>query len=132
MPAAALPTVYLTGKAGVKAAAGNPSELQALWKQYEKLGLLPALAEGNPSVGPWSPQAPAPLELLEASGAASAAGRGLGAVARAWSHDRVGGLVRPDLTVPGQPGLRQGRSYSRDLFRQAAERLHDRRTGQHG
>ena len=129
VPAAALPTVYLTGKAGVKAAAGNPSELQALWKQYEKSGLLPALAEGNPSAALGALKHRPLWSLLEASGAASAAGRGLGAVARAGSHDRVGGLVRPDLTVPGQPGLRQGRSYSRDLFRQAAQRLHDRRTG---
>jgi hypothetical protein len=126
VPAAILPTTYLTGKAGVEAAEGNPAELEKLWEQYKKTGFLPAIFEGR--AGQAFKERPI-WSLLEASGAKAALGRGLGIGARAISHNKIGGVARPDLEVPGYPNLRVPRKYSRDLLRQGVQRLYDRRTG---
>jgi hypothetical protein len=129
LPSVVLPSVYLPAAAGVEAARGDPAKLEALWKEWEKTGLLPALVEGKGGAA-LKALAERPLYSgLEASGALSVAGRGAGALARAATKDHVGGLARPDLTVPGYPNIAQKRGYSRDLIRQGVQRLADRRSG---
>lgn len=129
LPATVLPSTYLTGKAGVEAAQGNPQPLHELLKQWEATGLLPAIAKGD-TAGIVKAIETHPLySLLEGSGAVSAVGRGAGAVARGVSGGRLGGLARPDLTIEGYPNVAVERGYSRDLIRQLAQRAHDRATG---
>lgn len=125
LPAVVLPSAFLTGKAAVNAAQGNPGEINALLKQWKETGVLPALAEGNGSAALSALKNRPLYSALEALGAANAVGRGAGAAARAASHDRVGGLSRPDLPVRGT-NIRIKRRYSRDLIRQLGQRAYDR------
>ncbi len=129
LPAVVTPSLYLTGKAGVEAAGGHPQNLDKLWSEYVKTGLLPALAQGNPKAALKALEDRPLYSALEASGAASAVGRGAGAIARAASNGRVGGLARPDLTVEGYPNVKVQRGYSRDLLRQLLQRAYDRKSG---
>jgi hypothetical protein len=125
LPATVLPSTYLVGKAGLHAAKGDSAEIKELWKQWKDTGLLPALVTGDISQAS-SALGHHPLYSgLEASGALAAVGRGLGAVARGVSHDRVGGLTRPDLPVRGT-SVNVKRRYSRDLLRQGLQRGYDR------
>ncbi|MGH2973891.1 MAG: hypothetical protein ACRDLL_03355 [Solirubrobacterales bacterium] len=129
LPAVVIPSLYLTGKAGVEAAGGDTKNLDALWQDYLKTGLLPALAKGDPKAAVRALEGHPLYSALEASGALSTVGRGPGALTRAATNGRVGGLARPDLTVEGYPNIRVQRGYSRDLLRQFAQRAYDRRTG---
>ena len=129
LPAVIVPSLYLTGKAGVEAAGGNSQEFDKLWNDWVKTGLLPALAKGDPKAAVHALKGHPLYSALEASGALSAVGRGAGAITRAASNGKVGGLARPDLTVEGYPNVKVQRQYSRDLIRQAAQRAYDRKSG---
>jgi hypothetical protein len=130
LPTSVLPSTFLAAKAGVNAAQGDNKEWDELKKQYLATGLLPAIASGDPSLVLKRFGERPLLSALEGSGAASVLGRGAGAAARAATHDHVGGLERPALTVPGYPNLKVERgNYSRDLFRQGIQRAQDRRSG---
>lgn len=124
LPATVLPTAFLTGKAAVNAAQGNGSELSHLLDAYRKTGLLPALVEGNLGEAAHRLGEHPLYGGLEASGALSALGRGLGAGARALPGE-FGSLDRADLPV-GATGLVRERGYSRDLIRQLGQRAFDR------
>lgn len=124
LPATVLPSGFLTGKALVNAAQGNDTELSKLIDAYRKTGLLPALAEGHLGEAAHRLGEHPLFSGLEASGALSALGRGLGAGARALPGE-LGSLERPDLPV-GTTGLVKERRYSPDLIRQLAQRSFDR------
>jgi hypothetical protein len=126
LPASVAPSVFLTGKAGVEAAGGNSAHLKALVKQYEKTGLLPAVLRGDPKAALSALEKRPLYSGLEASGALSVAGRGAGALARGVTQDHIGGLTRPDLKIEGFPKSGAKRTYSRDLIRQAVQRLADK------
>jgi hypothetical protein len=128
LPAAVLPTAFLTGRAGINAVQGNPEEWDELKKQYLETGLIPALAAGNPGTALKRLGEHPVYSGLEASLLASVLGRGAGITARGLTGDQIGGLERPDLTVRGTP-VRVGRGYSRDLIRQGIQRGFDRAKG---
>ena len=124
LPATVLPSAFLTGKAGLNAAKGDPAELDALLKQWEETGLLPALAKGDTGAALKALENQPLYSALEASGAASVLGRGAGTLARGATGDRLGGLARPDLPILGTP-INIKRRYSRDLVRQGIQRAFD-------
>jgi hypothetical protein len=125
LPAAALPSAYLAGKAGLNAAQGDSSELNALLDEWKKTGVLPALASGDLGEAAEHLGEHPLYGALEGSGALSAVGRTAGALAREATGGRVGGLVRPDLPVRGTT-VNVKRQYSRDLIRQGAQRAFDK------
>lgn len=132
LPAAIVPSVYLTGKAGVEAAQGDPTEAEGLLEEWEETGLLPAVARGV-STGDWSGVGDAfgdhPLYAgLEASGAVNAAGRLAGAGLRAVPGKDWASRVRDPLTLPGTK-IEVQREYSRDALRQLVQRGVDKRRG---
>lgn len=129
LPASVVPSVYLTGKAGVEAAQGHPEDLQKMWQYFVKTGLLPALAKGDTAAIKKALEDRPLYSALEASGGLSALGRGAGALARKTTNGRIGGRARPDLTVEGYPNIAVQRQYSPDLIRQALQRLADKRSG---
>ena len=125
LPAAAIPSAWLVGKAGVQAAQGDSTAAKALLKEWEETGVLPKLASGDLS-GALSNLGEHPLYgALEASGALNAAGRIAGAGARELTGGRVGGLERAPLPVRGT-NVEIQRRYSRDLLRQGLQRAYDR------
>jgi hypothetical protein len=125
LPASVLPTAYLVGKAGTSALQGNSKELDELKAQYLKTGFLPALAAGNPSEALKRLGEHPLYSALEASGAAAVAGRGAGALLREASGGHLAGTERAPLPIEGTP-LNIQRRYSRDAFRQIAQRGFDR------
>ena len=125
LSASVLPSAYLGGKAAVSAAQGNPDELNALLKQWEATGILPALAQGDLGTAAHNFGAHPLYSLLEGSGAANAAGRLAGAGVRAIPGADLAGLERKALPVRGT-GINVEREYSRDLLRQLIQRGVDR------
>ena len=125
LPAAVLPSAYLTGKAGVEAAKGDSSELNNLIAEWKRTGILPALAEGDVGRAAHNLGEHPLYGLLEGSGAVNAAGRVAGAGARAIPGADLASLERKPLPVEGT-GINVQREYSRDLFRQMGQRAYDR------
>jgi hypothetical protein len=131
LPATVLPSLYLTGRAGINAAKGNSEELDNLKKQYLATGLLPALASGNLSEAAKRFGERPIYSGLEASGLASAIGRGAGIAARSLPGD-VGSVDnRPLVSIEGTPTKVDRGRLSPDLIRQYfphfGQRSRDRR-----
>lgn len=124
LPATVLPTAFLTGKALVNASHGNSAELHHLISEYGKTGLLPALASGNLGEAANRLGEHPLYGGLEASGALSVLGRGLGIGARALPGD-LGETKRAPIAI-GDTGLIKERTYSKDLVRQLLQRAYDR------
>lgn len=129
LPAVILPSVFLPAKAGVEAAGGDSAALDKLWNEYLETGLLPKVFSGDASGALGAIKEHPLYSGLEASGLASAAGRTVGGAARTLSDGRVLGRARPGQTIEGYPNIRVEREFSPDAFRQIAQRLHERRTG---
>lgn len=132
LPAAIVPSAYMTGKAGVDALQGDTTEAERLFDEWKETGILPALAKGV-TTGDWSDAGDALVDHplysgLEASGALNAAGRVAGAGLRSIPGTDIAGLEREPLVIPGTK-IQVERGYSRDALRQAAQRLYDRRRG---
>src|SRR6185437_3480861 len=126
LPSTVIPSIYLTGKAGIEAASGKPQALQGLLKEWEQTGLLPKIAEGDPK-GALEAFENHPLYAgLEASGALNAAGRVAGAGLRATPGIHVADTSpRPDIEIPGTT-VRVGQgNYSRDVLRNLAQKALD-------
>lgn len=114
----ALPSVFLTGKAGVNAVEGHPAQLNKLLEEWKKTGVLPALVEGGPSKALAAFGAHPIFGALEASGAVAAAGRTAGIAARALPG-KVGAMEnRPLIPIEGTPTKVDRGRYSPDLTRQ--------------
>lgn len=124
LPATVLPSAFLVGKAGLSAGQGDSKELDALWKEYKKTGVLPAIAEGDLQAAKERFGDHPLFAALEASGAANVAGRLTGAGLRGLPGD-VASLKREPQVIRGV-GLERQRGYSRDAFRQVGQRLYDR------
>lgn len=122
LPAQVVPSLYLTGKAGVKAATGDTGEAKNLINEYLQTSALPALATGH--IGEALSRAGEhPLyTLLEGAAVKAGLGRGIGRVARGGEAPEV----RPDLNVYGDINMPQGR-YSRDWFAEQRQRRKDAR-----
>jgi hypothetical protein len=127
LPSTVIPSLYLTGKAGVDAATtGNTAELGQLLDEWRKTGLLPQLVEHGPS-GALEALEDHPLYSgLELSGAANAAGRLAGAGLRATPGVHAADITqRPDVEIPGTSiKVAQG-NYSPDALRQLIQRRLD-------
>lgn len=124
LPASALPSAYLAGKAAYNAANGNDAEAKALLAQWEQTGVLPKLAQGDVSGAVQNLGAHPLYDALELSGAANVGGRALGTVSRALPG-KFGELDRPDLPIRGT-NVNVKREYSRDAVRQALQRAYDK------
>lgn len=137
LPAQVLPSVYLTGKAGLEAAAGDPSEAEGLIREYGETSFLPALLQGDIPEA-FSRIGEHPLyAALEGAAVKSAVGRGAGAAARtlggARGQEIAGPAQRPPLNVYGDV-QQQRRPYSPDLIKRTFEKRSDarRETGPNG
>jgi hypothetical protein len=128
LPATVLPSVYLTAAGIVEATQGDPKRLTRLWDSYMKTGAVPALLQGHMGAALTRIKAHPLYTGLELSGVASVAGRGAGILTRGAGIGRD--LSRPARTIEGYPNIREVRGpYSKDLFRQGAQRWSDRRSG---
>jgi hypothetical protein len=126
LPTQTIPAVYLPIAGMVEAAKGNPQQLERLWADYKKIGVLPAVAARDPGRALRAIKNHPLFAALEVSGVRAAVGRGAGAVARAARVPRTE-LAREPLQV-GVPGHEPyKREYSRDLFEQGVQRARDRR-----
>lgn len=129
LPAQVLPSAYLTARAGVNAAAGNPAELDQLRTGFQNTSALAALAYHQDPAEALKRFGEHPVYTgLEALGLKAAAGELAGRLGRRLggvTPDRVGGAgSRPDLQVYG--GVRQERDpYSTDLFKELGQRRRD-------
>lgn len=121
LPATVLPSTFLVGKAAASAAQGNSKELDALWAEYKKTGILPAIASGDLAAAKERFGEHPLFSALEASGAVNAAGRAAGAGLRAVPGADLASLAREPETVRGTDLQRQ-RGYSRDALRQVGQR----------
>jgi hypothetical protein len=128
LPAQTVPAIYLPLAGLVEAAQGNSERLDQLWEDYKKVGLLPAVARGDPA-GALKAIKEHPLFAgLEARGAQAVVGRTAGAVARRTTGGKVGGRIREPIEIG--PGLgKRERRYSPDLIERAVQVAADKRRG---
>lgn len=122
LPAHVIPSLYLTGKAGVKAAQGDSSEAEQLWQGFLDESVLPALASGD-FAGAGERASAHPLYAgLELAGVGAAVGRVGGAVKRGGRapEQRAPTRVYGDIEIP------HGR-YSRNAIVEGVQRMRDRK-----
>jgi hypothetical protein len=125
LPANAVPAIYLPVAGLIEAAQGDPDRLDKLWGDYKEIGLLPAVASGDPGKVLAAIKNHPLFTALEARGVQAGVGRSAGAIER---RVRGGEQERPALEVGGgqQPYPRQ---YSRDLIEKKVQQALDRRRG---
>jgi len=124
LPTAVVPSTYLLGRALVKAAQGDDSELDAQLKSLFDTSALAGVYKGASGQG-WEQLKTALVEhpiysALEVSGAEAALGRGVGKLTRA------GGERAPLELGGGLAPLERGR-YSKDALKQALQKRSDRK-----
>lgn len=125
LPAQALPSIYLPLAGLVEASRGDPARLKKLWSDYKKVGLLPAVASGNPSKILAAITAHPLFSALEASGVYAAVGRGGGALGRAAGADaaKTGGRAAKEVS-PGMEPIQ--RPYSKNIITKAMQVARDK------
>lgn len=124
LPAQTPPAIYMPLAGLVEAAQGDPERLDKLWNDYKAVGLLPAIASGNPDKVLEAIKSHPLFAGLEARGAQAVIGRTAGAVGRRMGRQ---GLERAPLEIPGQAAY--PRSYSRDAIERQFQVAADRRRG---
>lgn len=126
LPAQVLPSLYLTGKAGVKAATGDTGEAENLLREWGETSAIPALATGQ--FGEALDRAGEhPLyTALEAAAVKAGVGRGAGAALRRSGHPDFQHEKRPPLTAYGDVYRPQG-DLSNDVFTRMLQRRADAR-----
>lgn len=126
LPSTVLPSIYLTGKAGINAASGKPQEIEGLLHQWQETGLLPHLASGDLRGALAAAESHPLYSGLEASGALNAAGRVAGAGLRATPGVHVADIdQRPVQEIPGSRIRVDRGNYSRDALRNLLQRGFD-------
>lgn len=126
LPAQALPSVYLPIAGLVEASRGDPARLKKLWADYKKVGLLPAVASGNPKKVLDAIVAHPLFSALEASGVYAGVGRGAGALGRAGGSRAAGTGGRAPLEI--SPGMEPvERPYSKNVITKAIQVARDKR-----
>lgn len=139
--AANLPSsVYLAGKAGVKAAKGDTHTAEKLWKDYKRTSAIPAALSGDFKEALKRAEKAPVSTALELSGVKASIGRGAGATMRSGAlgrkAKRAASTERPNLRLvpdakPGE-GPEIGRKYSRDVINKAAQRAAEKRAVRKG
>lgn len=126
LPAQVLPSAYFTGKAGVKAIGGDPSEAEGLIQDYAETSALPALLTGHFDEAAERAEAHPLYTALEGLAVKAGLGRGAGAIARRLRLPGAGHEMRPDLVAYGEVARKQG-PYSNDLINRFFQRRSDER-----
>lgn len=126
LPAQVLPSAYFTGKAGMKAIGGDPSEAEGLLREYGETSAIPALLQGDFGEAASRAEEHPLYTALEGLALKSAVGRGAGAVGRRLKIPGTEFEMRPDLVAYGDVARRQG-PYSGDLITRFFQRRADER-----
>ena len=135
LPAVAIPSVYLLGKAGVEAVKGDSTNLKAQWGSYKEQGFLPAALSGDFGEALKRFEAHPVYSALEVSGAKAAVGRGAGAAMRSGAlgsrAKAAASTERAPLELGGDQTPLQRAPYSKDVIRQhwprVGQKARDRR-----
>lgn len=144
LPAQAVPSAYMTGRAIVKAAQGDPEEAERLWEEFKKTSAWAALARGDLKEFQRRAGEHPLITGLEAWGGKAIVGRGAGAAARSGVAGRRAREAASTRRAPlelfpeqlrdrtGTPGPRIERDYSRDLIDKGIQVALERRARRRG
>lgn len=130
-------SVFLAGKAAVKAAHGDTSTAEALWKDYKRTSAIPAAVSGNFKEAARRAREHPVSTALELSGFKAGIGRGAGVTARSGvlgrAAKRAASTERPNLRLADHPGAPEvKRRYSKDVINKAAQRAVEKHHARRG